>query len=241
MNENPVQETGNGQEAVKGGFFSSLIDIFLDPSKVFKRIDAGLQWWKAFIVLAVANAAITWYGLPLQRQLASLNPRGLTDDQLARQLEQIDSFGWIGVVAAPIMVLVVIMIVAGFVNMMVNLVSARSDFKKTLSLICFTGIIGLLEQVISIVIIHLRGIETFESRADAVVSLGPGALFPESEGLLSAVMQALSIFQIWYYIIFVLGLAFIFRMSWKKALVPAILLWAISVGLIMVGQMFSGA
>lgn len=234
MDENTVQET------VEGGFFSSLIDIFLDPSKVFKRIDAGLQWWKVFIVLALANAIIAWYGAPLQRQLASLNPRGISPEALETQLQQMDSFAWLGVIGAPIVVLIMIMIVAGLVNMIVNLVCAKSDFKKTLSLICFTGLIGVVEQIIATVIIHLRGIETIEGPSDAMVRLGPGALFPEAEGLFSAILQALSIFQIWYYVIFVMGLAFIFRMSWKKALVPAIFLWVISVGMIMISQMLSG-
>ena len=63
-------DVGTSETDVKGGFFTSLIDIFLDPSKVFKRIDAGLQWWKAFIVLAIANVVLTWFALPLQLHLA---------------------------------------------------------------------------------------------------------------------------------------------------------------------------
>lgn len=240
MDENNVHEAEIVEEEVKGGFLASLIDIYLDPSKVFKRIDAGLQWWKAFIVLAIINMAITWVNLPLQRQLASLNPGGIPADQLEARLQVMDRFSWIGVVTTPIFIIVVLMIVAGLVNVISNLVSARSEFKKTLSLITFAGMIGLLEQILTTVIVHMRGIETIEAPGDAVVRLGPGALLPDAGGFLAAALQALSVFQIWYYIVFVLGLAYIFRMSWKKALVPAFVLWILSVVFIMVGQKMSG-
>ena len=123
-------DAGTVEEEVKGGFFTSLIDIFLDPSKVFMRINAGLQWWKAFIFLAIANAAITWFSLPLQIHLASLNVRGLSEEQLDMALHQMESFGWIGVVGAPVGLLVVFVIIAGLVNLIVNL--TRTVCNRTL-------------------------------------------------------------------------------------------------------------
>ncbi|MBU8923356.1 MAG: YIP1 family protein [Bacteroidales bacterium] len=241
MDEN-IQNTDAAaiEEEIKGGFFASLIDIFLDPSKVFKRIGTGLQWWKAFIVLAVANAAITWYSLPVQRHLTSLNVRGLSEEQLDATLHQMESFGWLGVVGAPVGLLVVFVIIAGLVNLIVNLTSAKSNFKKTLSLVCFTGIIGVLEQIISTIIIHARGIDTIEAVSDSVVRLGPAAILPEATGLLAATLQGLSVFQIWYYVVFTLGIAAIFRIDIKKALIPAIVMFVISVLLIMVSQSVTG-
>ena len=233
-------DVGTAAEEEKGGFFNSLIDIFLDPSKVFMRIDAGLQWWKAFIVLAIANAAITWFALPLQVHLASLNSRGLSPEQLEMTLHQIKSFGWIGVIGAPVGLLLVLLIVAGLVNLIINLTSAKSNFKKTLSLVCFTGIIGIIEQIISTVILHARGIDSIEVISDSVVRLGPGALFPSATGLPAATLQAFSVFQIWYYIVFTLGIAAIFRINIKKAIIPTIVMLVISILLIMVSQSLSG-
>ena len=233
-------DAGAIEEEVKGGFSASLIDIFLDPSKVFKRIATGLQWWKAFIVLAIVNAVITWFALPVQRQIVSLNASGLSEEQLDATLHQMEAFGWVGVVGAPVGMLVIFLIVAGLVNLIVNLTSAKSNFKMILSLVCFTGFIGIIEQIISTVIIHTKGVDTIEAISDSVVMLGPAALLPDATGVLAATLQALSVFQIWYYIVFTLGIAAIFRIDIKKALIPSVVMLVISVLLITLSQSLSG-
>ncbi|MCU0638677.1 MAG: YIP1 family protein [Candidatus Krumholzibacteria bacterium] len=231
---------GQGVPPVKGGFFASLIDIFLDPQKVFGRIDAGLQWWKAFIVIAVINMAIAWFSMPLQIHITRLNERGVPQERLQQTIDGMERFGWIGAIIAPMAILVVLMLMSGIVNLIVNIVSARCNFRKVLSLACFAGLIGALEQIITIVIIHARGIGEIESRADAVVSIGPLALISDPGQFLTAVLQSLSVFQIWYFIVFTLGIAAIFRISWKKALVPAGTLWILGVMMAFVSQKLSG-
>ena len=60
MDENNVHEAEIVEEEVKGGLGASLIDIFLDPSKVFKRIDAGERLIRiavSFTEVAVAGVA----------------------------------------------------------------------------------------------------------------------------------------------------------------------------------------
>jgi len=231
---------GQGASPANGGFFPSLIDIFLDPQKVFRRIDAGLQWWKAFIVIALINAAIAWFSLPLQVHITRLNEKGFSQEQLQETIDGMERFGWIGAIIAPMAILVVLMLMSGIVNLIANLVSARSDFKKVLSLACFAGLIGTLEQIITIIIIHARGIEEIESRAEAVVSIGPLALISDPGQLLTALLQSLSVFQIWYFVVFTLGIAAIFRISWKKALVPSGALWVLGVLMAFVSQKLSG-
>lgn len=241
MSENNIQDTSvvqEGPEEVKGGFFASLVDIYLDPSKVFKRIAAGLQWWKAFIVLAVLNMLIAWLNIPVQRFVFSLNERGLSDEQLQAQMEISEKFGWVGIILAPVFILIVLFILAGLVNLTVNLVSAQSNYKKTMSLMCFAGLIGVLEQIITVIIVRVRGIETIETASDAIVSLGPAALFPEAEGFLAAAYQALSVFQIWYFIVFLFGISVIFNIDKKKAAVPAVVLWAIGLVFLYIGRVF---
>jgi hypothetical protein len=46
-------------------------------------------------------------------------------------------------------------------------------------------------------------------------------------------MDSLSVFQIWYLVVFTLGIAAIFRISRGKAAVSGIVVWVISVALLM--------
>jgi hypothetical protein len=245
MNENTdfvpeEQENIDTGSEVKGGLFASLVDIFVDPAKVFRRIDAGLQWWKAFIVVAIVIVAMSWINLPVQKHVLLLNERGMSEEQLEMAVQNTERFGFVGLIIAPIAVLVIWLIIGALVNVSVNLVSGRSGYKKCLSIIGFTAMIGLLEQIIQTVIIHARGISSIESSADVKAPLGLAALFPESGGFARALMDSLSIFQIWYLIVFTVGISLVFNVDKKKAVIPTIVVWLISLIFLWIGSLFGG-
>jgi hypothetical protein len=106
--------------------------------------------------------------------------------------------------------------------------SGRSDYKKALSLVTFAGFIAILEQIISVVIIRLRGVELIESSKGAKISLSLAPLFPDLGAFWASILESLSVFGIWYYIVLTLGLASIFRMEIKKSVIPVFILWIIS-------------
>jgi hypothetical protein len=225
-----------GGSAPKGGFFASIIDIFVDPVKVFRRIDAGLAWWKPFIVVCAVGIVLGYLMLPLQRKLIELNPRGLSEEQLQPAIK----FLPLGLIATPIVLIIIYLIVTGIVHLVVNIMSSRSSFKKTLSLISFCGLITVLEQIIGTAVIKMRGVEGVESAADLRFSLSLAPLLGEGKGLLNAVLQSLSVFQIWYYVVFIMGIAAIFKMSRKSAIIVALPMWILSVLMLWLGGKFQG-
>ena len=234
MNENPgnvpeeMAELSPSGE-VEGGFWASLIDIFIDPVKVFKRVAGGLSWWKPFIVIAIAIAVISWFQIPVNQQVMSFNERGVSAEQLEQQMEMAQKFGFVGVIVAPIIVLLVYVILAALCNVAANLVSGRSSFKKMLSLLSFTGLIGLIEQGLKLLIIHMKGIENLASRDDLYAVSFSLTRFIESDGILRAVLESLSIFGIWWLIIFTIGVSVVYQTSRKAALVPAAVAWVLGV------------
>jgi hypothetical protein len=238
MNENPgsipeeMKDVSPSKE-VEGGFAASLIDIFVDPVKVFRRIRAGLSWWKPFIVVAAASAVIAYFQQPINRQLFMLNERGLSEDQLQAQGEMMDRFGFVGLILAPVAVLIIYLILAGLCNVTVNLVSGKSGFKKMLSLISFTGFIGLIEQGLKMLIIHMKGIENIASRDDLQSVSFSLSRFIETDGLPRALLDSFSIFGIWFLILFVFGISEVYGISRKAALVPTFVIWALGVVMLM--------
>jgi hypothetical protein len=233
MNENPgipeemeeVSPSGEGG----GGFVASLIDIFIDPVKVFKRIKAGLPWWQPFIVVAVVIGVISYFQIPINRQLLLLNERGLSAEQLEQQLNIMGKFAIVGVIVAPIVVLLVYLILAALSNVAANLVSGKSSFKKMLSLLSFTAFVGLIEQGLKMLILHMRGIENITSRDDLYSVSFSLTRFIESDGILRAVLESFSIFQIWFLILFTIGISVIYEIDTKKAIVPTVVVWVLGV------------
>ncbi len=227
-------------EGHKGGFLSSIVDIFVDPFKVFARIDAGLSWWKPFVLVSAVTMIMSYFTLPLQQKLIELNPRGMSEEQLQSAVEGFGKYAALGLILVPIGMIIFYLIVAGIAHLAINLMSSRSNFKKTLSLISFCGIIMIIEQIISTVVLRMRGVESVESAADAKFSLSLAPLLGEGKGLLGAVLQSLSIFSIWYYVVLILGIAAIFRISRKAAIVPVLPIWILSILMVWIGGKFGG-
>lgn len=234
MNDNPgripeemeeVSPSGEGG----GGFVASLIDIFIDPVKVFKRIKAGLPWWQPFTIVAIAIAVISYFQIPLNNQLVLLNERGLTAEQLESQVEIMGKFAIIGVIAAPLVVLLIYVILAALCNVTANLVSGKSSFKKMLCLLTFTGFVGLIEQGLKMLILHMRGIENITSRDDLYSVSFSLTRFIESDGILRAVLESFSIFQIWFLILFTIGVSVVYEIDRKTAIVPTVVVWVLGV------------
>ncbi len=223
-----------------GGFARSLYEIFTDPAKVFARIDAGLSWWKPFIVMSIVAAAIGYVMAPFRRQAMMPALQQLPPEQMERALENMDKFGVAGLVMVPIAIIVIYLIIAAVAHIIINIMSRRANYKKTLSLLFFCGLISLVEQIITVAVIASRGVESVESMADLKMSIGPAALVPNASGATAALLESLSLFQIWYYVVLVLGIAAIFKLSRKQAVAGVVPIWLIGFLLLLVGSRFGG-
>jgi len=237
-----TNDTGpvEGVVEVKGGFLQSVLDIFIDPMKVFHRIGAGLTWWKPFVLTSIIGIVNGYLMLPFSVKRIELNPRDLSPEQLEAAMERVQKFGFVGLILTPIIFIIIYLIMAGIAHIAINIMSSESNFKKTLSLVSYAGLVSILGQIITTVILRMRGVENIETMADMKVSLSLAALFPGLEGVRFAFLESLSIFSIWYYILFLLGTAVIFRMSRSRALVPVILLWLIAFLFASLGAVFGG-
>jgi hypothetical protein len=178
--------------------------------------------------------------VPINEQVMSLNERGLNEEQLEMAMDNMETFRIVGYIAAPVVALIIYLLSAAVVNITANLMSGRTDYKKALSLCIFAGFIPLVEQIISVVVIRMRGVENIESAAEAQLSLSLAPLFPDAGNFLSSFLKSLSIFSVWFYIVMALGIAAIYRIEVKKSAVPVVILWIISFLFIYLGSLFSG-
>ena len=224
-----------------GGFLQSLIDIFIDPMKVFLRIDSGLTWWKPYVVAAVVGMINGYLMIPFQVKRTMLNPSDRPPEQVEATLEFMSKYGIYTLLLVPVGMVIVYFIVAGISHLMINIVTSKANFKKTLSLISYLSLISILGQIVTSVVLLSKGVDSIESAADMKVNFSPAALMPEMEGAGYALMESLSIFNIWYYVLFLLGTAAIFKITRSKAIVPVIVIWVLSFLVVFLGTMFGGS
>ena len=227
--------------AGSGGFLQSLIDIFIDPMKVFRRIDSGLIWWKPFVVAAVIGIVNGYLMMPFQEKKAILNPGDRSPEQVEATLEFMSKYGIYTLLLVPVVMIIGYFIVAGISHLMINIMTTKADFKKTLSLISYLSLISILGQLVTSIVLMAKGIDNIESVADMTVSFSPAALMPGVEGAGFALMESLSIFNIWYYVLFLIGAAAIFKMEKSKAIVPVIVIWVLTFLITLLGTLFGGS
>jgi hypothetical protein len=170
-----------------------------------------------------------------------LNERGLSDEQLQSQGEMMDKFGVVGMIAAPIIVLIIYVVLAALCNVTANLVSGKSSFKKMLSLLSFASLVGLIEQGLKMLIIHNKGIENITSRDDIFLTSFSPNFFIKADGIFRAVLESLSVFQIWFLILFTIGISIVYEIDRKTAIVPTIVVWVLGVLLLMLNGIGGGS
>jgi hypothetical protein len=141
---------------------------------------------------------------------------------------------------APIAVLVIYLVLAALCNVAVNLVSGKSNFKKMLCLLNFTAFVGIIEQALRMLIIHKRGIEEIASRDELYSVSFSLTRFVEADGFLRAVLESFSLFQIWFLILFTVGVSVTYEISRKAALAPTIVVWVLGVLMIMLQGLGGG-
>ena len=174
---------------VTGGSLHSIVDIFVDPGKVFHRIRAGAGWWQPYLFTTVIGVVLGWLSLPINRRVMELNERGIAPEQLDAMLENIDRFGWLGLIAVPIVYLLILAVMGGIVHLVISMISSEAGFKRTMSLLAWCGLISILGQIIRVAIILSRGVETIEFAADARISLSLAAFLPEAGGFGRALLE----------------------------------------------------
>lgn len=241
MDEIKGTESAEGLEEVGGGFWNSIIDIFVDPLKVFRRIESGLAWWKGYIVIAVISTFLAWLTFPFQRHLLELNERGIDEEQLTKALQGFDKFKYVGLITSPVAILVIFLITAGIIHLVISIMSSKADYKKTLKLIAYAALISTLGQILKTVVLLSKGVESVTSRADMNIHFSLAAFFPQIEGFKLALLDSLGVFEIWYYVVMIFGIAYLFKLKKSIAVIPVVIIWLISLFMLMLGSKFGGA
>lgn len=245
---NPVDTKAvEAPAAPAGGFARSLYEIFTDPAKVFARIDAGLSWWKPFVAICAGTIATQMaIAVPFGSKLMELQlgARNLSPEQMDRMAADMEKYRMIGLVTAP-MVPILAFLVTGLVAALLayvicNVMTQRATFGKTLSLVMFCGLFGIVEQIVVSGVLLARGVDAVESISDMMLSLGPAAFFPTAGGAFLALLQSLSLFQVWSYVVLVLGFAALFRVSRMQAVIAAIPVWAVHYAVALFGVYMAG-
>jgi hypothetical protein len=118
--------------------------------------------------------------------------------------------------------------------------SQRATFKQYLTLNFFSSIPAMIGQLLSVVIIRLRGLEGIMGPEDARMSFSLRALAPPDSAPMKGLYGGVEFFTIWSLVLLVMGLMSVFGMKRSQALGVVIPMWLIMVVMLILGEIFGG-
>jgi hypothetical protein len=234
MNDVPEQVSPQSS----GTFFSRFVWALTAPKRLYEDIAAESPWWQPWVWVSIINMIIAYIGLPIQKQLVSLRSSELSSEELEQTLEAMDSFGILGVVTAPIVVLITSLIIAGISFLVVSVQAQEANFRKYWTLYLYGSVIASIGLLLGTIVTLMKGVGNIRSIEDAYASFGPA--FLASAKVPHAILSTLDVFSVWFYILIAGGVMRIFGMSRMSAIFVVVPIWLLYVLFALVSSSFSG-
>jgi hypothetical protein len=203
----------------------NLINIIVEPLKVFKHIKEKDDWWIPFILLVV----VTWIflmisGPAMARVTAQMMAERGADGEIPKFVEYIKYIG------APIGTLTMWLLMAVIIWFLGNSFGGDWDFTKALDLYAYSSVVQALRSILTTVILLIRGIPNIMTFKDLNVATGLNLLFSPENPRLYALVSGIEVFTIWQFVLIAYGISEITGVSKKKAAWVSVIIYLLTLG-----------
>jgi hypothetical protein len=222
-------------ETPKANGLKTAIDIVIAPKEAFEALRVSPTWGWAFLITSVLAIAAFFVMMPaslhgMAGEFAK-NPQmqQMTPEQLQKTMDVTKTFYPIGAVIIPIVVLFFSLIEALIMLVFNALGRGSGTFKTLWASSVNIGIIYGISQIIGMVVVLLRGADSFATSAEvqrAVPSLA--LLAPAGTGIkLVAFLATITPFSIWSIVLVVMTMTIVARVPKVQAWLAGILCWVL--------------
>ncbi len=198
--------------------FLRLIRAPFAPRGVFEEQREKPTFWLPWVVASVFFVALTFLARPVTVQLMSLEAaaRGTPLTPAAERIGAI-----VAVISAPVGLLIAAVIAAVILYFVVMVTGSQARFRGLMTVSIFPVMITFLQQLISLLVIRSRGVETIQSAQDAQISFGLDLLtspdFAHAHRAVAAFLRGFGPFEIWALVIMAIGLMALEKVPRNKA------------------------
>ena len=212
--------------------FAGMLSIFVDPVGAAKRVPAKLFWLWPVITLAIIYMVFGYLMLPytIQAVDARLSQAMAQQGTPPEQMERVRNITLIATRASfaftPVLIIGFLALFAWLVTLTGSIVGARAKFRDVFSLMSACSLIPALQYIAAWVVVRAKGDE-ITSQEQLTPPFGLDILFQNVHGALLALLNYFSIFQIWYLVVFTIGLAYLTKSSKGKAFAAITPAWLV--------------
>jgi hypothetical protein len=152
-----------------------LVRVLFSPGAVFGEIQERPTFWMPFLVVAVANAGLSFLMSPFQQRVGQIMAeRAGRPAPTPSVLKTALSLG-----LSPVGVLLLCAIVGGILYLLVSMVGGQTTYKKMLTVAIFVWPLSLIQQLVTFAVLTSRGgAAAITGPQDMFVSVGADLLLP---------------------------------------------------------------
>ena len=233
------------------GELARLTGVFFEPGKTFADVAQRPSWFVpmlltvlfGLIFCVVVGQRIGWDNIAqqqMEKRMATMQPdqreQAMKQADLTKKITQVSAYV-IAVIGPAIGYLIAAAVLLGIVA---GILSAPVKFKQVFAIMCYSGMVGVVAAVLTVVVIFLK-----KNPADFDIqhplAFNAGALMDPNgpNKFLFALASSLDVFSLWKILLIAVGLkaAAGKKLSFGGALFAVLLPWAV---LVLIGATFSG-
>jgi hypothetical protein len=191
-----------------------LVKVLFEPTAVFERVRERPRFLAPYAALAVLTVVIAILMTPYTRpvmeaaMVQAMQARGATGAP-----PNAGVFAYVGVVAQPIILILLLLIGTAVVWMMTSLLGGEGRFATLLSVVTYSSITFVLQLLVTFLVLTLRGAENIQSPADLQPALGLDLLAPETKGFVGGLLKGVTPFSIAGYWLTGIGVSVTHKLS----------------------------
>ncbi len=214
-----------GERLITG--FNFLAEVLYSPETAFGRRRAAPTIFVPLVVLGLACAILSSLQAPLQIRWteAQLLTAGTPPEQIASQMESLRTSNVIGIFVAPLLLMLRWTAFALILWLTGLLVLDQLEFSQTLGIVAYSYFPILIRDAANYLVLSLRDAETLERPDGMRAALGLNLIFPSLPRPWEVLAANLNIFEVWYGVLLVIGIAATTRSPWTKALATVLPVW----------------
>ncbi len=204
---------------------ANLINIILEPGKVFEHIKEKDDWWIPFIVVVVFSLLVTWISAPA---ITRLTAEKMAEMGITRELPK--GIGVIRYISIPVFTILGWLAMSLILWLFGSSFDGKWNYIKSLDLFAYSSVVIVIKQILNIIFLLIRGIPNITSFKDIGVATGLDLFIKTENPKLYALVSGIDIFQIWIFTLIAFGVAEITGISRKKGALVSILTFLVTLG-----------
>jgi hypothetical protein len=223
-----------------GSGILGMFNAFVDPAGLAKAAKAKLFWLWPLILLSIIFSVVGYLMIPYALQLGEVRmaQQSIPPERLENARNMTRMVTQIFVYVVPIFLVLFTMLSAWLVGVTGSIVGVRAKFRDIFSLMMACALIGALQYIATYIVLRTKGDE-ITSQEQMAPAFGLDIFIP-AHGVLLALLNFFSIFEIWSMVILALALASLTGSSKGKAFVAITPAWLIPLIFKIIGALFSG-